>query len=41
LPFSKSGYRCLSDGMRLARSRPFEQARTQSKGYSLERALAP
>lgn len=41
LPFNASGYRCLADGMRLARARPFEQTRTQSRGYALERALAP
>jgi hypothetical protein len=41
LPFSKSGYHCLADGMRLARPRPFEQARTKTRGYGLERALAP
>ena len=41
LPFNAQGYRCLTDGMRLARSRPFEQARIQSRGYALERALAP
>jgi hypothetical protein len=41
LPFSKSGYRCLSDGMRLQRPRPYERTRTQSRGYGLELALAP
>ena len=41
LPFNRAGYRCLTDGMRLARARPFEQVRIQSRGYALERALAP
>jgi hypothetical protein len=41
LPFSTSGYRCLSDGMRLSRSRPFAQTRAQSRGYGLELALTP
>jgi len=41
LPFNAQGYRCLSDGMRLARSRPFEHARTQSRGYGLELSLSP
>jgi hypothetical protein len=41
LPFNRQGYRCLADGMRLARSRSFEQTRAQSRGYGLERALAP
>jgi hypothetical protein len=37
LPYSKSGYRCLSDGMRLKRMHPYE--RTRSRGYGLEREL--
>jgi hypothetical protein len=40
LPFNAQGYRCLSDGMRLHRLRPYERTRTQSKGYGIERELA-
>lgn len=40
LPYSKSGYRCLSDGTRLARLHPYERSRSQSRGYGIERELA-
>ena len=41
LPFSKTGYRCLSDGMSLQRIRPYEQTRTRGRdyGFGRERAL--
>jgi hypothetical protein len=39
LPFSKSGYRCLSDGMRLHRIRPYEQTRTRPRDFGFEREL--
>jgi hypothetical protein len=40
LPYSKSGYRCLSDGMRLHRLHPYERSRTQSRSFGFERELA-
>jgi hypothetical protein len=40
LPFNKQGYRCLSDGMPLHRSRPYEQSRTRARDSGLERELA-
>jgi hypothetical protein len=40
LPYSKQGYRCLSDGTRLARMHPYEKTRTQVRSYGLERELA-
>jgi hypothetical protein len=40
LPFSTQGYRCLSDGMPLHRMRPYEQSRTRSRDYGLERELS-
>ena len=40
LPYSKQGNRCLSDGMRLARVRPYEHTRTKTRGYGFERELA-
>jgi hypothetical protein len=41
LPFTKQGYRCVADGMRLHRVRPYErvQAKTRYSGLELERAL--
>jgi hypothetical protein len=39
LPYSKQGYRCLSDGMPLHRTRPYEQSRTRSRDSGLEREL--
>jgi hypothetical protein len=39
LPFSKSGYRCLSDGMSLHRIRPYEQTRTRPRDFGFEREL--
>jgi hypothetical protein len=40
LPFSKQGYRCLSDGIPLRRMRPYEQSRTRARDSGLERELA-
>jgi hypothetical protein len=39
LPFNKQGYRCLSDGMRLQRIRPYEQTRTRPRDFGFEREL--
>jgi hypothetical protein len=39
LPFNAQGYRCLSDGMRLHRSRPYEQSRTRARDSGFEREL--
>jgi hypothetical protein len=39
LPFNKQGYRCLSDGMRLHRIRPYEQTRTRPRDFGFEREL--
>ena len=40
LPYNKQGYRCLTDGMRLHRVRPYERLRTKTRDYGLERELA-
>jgi hypothetical protein len=40
LPYSKSGYRCLSDGTRLARLHPYERSQTKTRSFGLERELA-
>jgi hypothetical protein len=40
LPYSKQGYRCVADGMRLHRVRPYERSQTRSRGYGLELELA-
>jgi hypothetical protein len=40
LPYSKSGYRCLSDGVRLHRLHPYERSQTKTRGYGYERELA-
>jgi hypothetical protein len=40
LPYNKQGYRCLSDGIPLHRSRPYEQSRTRPRDSGLERELA-
>jgi len=40
LPYSKQGYRCLSDGMSLHRIRPYERSQTRSRCHGLERELA-
>jgi hypothetical protein len=39
LPFSKQGYRCLSDGMRLHRLRSYEQSRARDYGGARELVL--
>jgi hypothetical protein len=40
LPVSKQGPRCLSDGMRLHRLRPYERTHTRSRDSGFERELA-
>jgi hypothetical protein len=39
LPFNPQGYRCLSDGMRLHRLRPYEQTRTHTRDVGFAREL--
>jgi hypothetical protein len=40
LPYSKQGYRCLADGMKLHRLHPYERTRTMTRSYGVERELA-
>jgi len=40
LPFSKQGYRCLSDGMSLHRIRPYERSRIHGRDHGFGRELA-
>jgi len=40
LPFSTQGYRCLADGVRLQRLRPYERSRTRTRDAGVERELA-
>jgi hypothetical protein len=40
LPFSRTGYRCLTDGMYLQRQRPYERIRAKTRDYGLELELA-
>jgi hypothetical protein len=40
LPFNAQSYRCLSDGMRLQRLRPYERSRTKTRSSGLELELA-
>jgi len=40
LPYNAQGPRCLSDGMRLHRLRPYERTRTRSRDSGFERELA-
>jgi hypothetical protein len=40
LPFSRQGYRCLTDGVSLQRQRAYERARPKTRDYGLELELA-
>src|SRR5436853_2158646 len=40
LPFSRQGYRCLSDGMPLHRVRPYERSQTKTRSSGFARELA-
>jgi hypothetical protein len=40
LPYNKQGYRCLTDGMRLQRLRPYERIQMKTRDYGFERKLA-
>ena len=40
LPYSRTDYRCLTDGMRLHRQRPFERLRTKTRDYGLALELS-
>jgi hypothetical protein len=40
LPYSRTGYRCLADGVSLRRAKERGYARTQTRGFGFERELA-